>query len=97
MVPRLDNLLAAEIDVRRGPKPAVPLACAAVLRTTSSSPSTRANDIWDSQDSYGCGITPAITAGQIIEGFRTLISAAHARGIKVVGATILPFKRATNP
>ncbi len=50
------------------------------------------NDIWDSQDSYGCGTTPAVTAGQIIDGFRALIAAAHARGIRVIGATILPFK-----
>ena len=50
------------------------------------------NDIWDSQDSYGCGTTPAVTAAQIIDGFRALIVAAHARGIRVIGATILPFK-----
>jgi lysophospholipase L1-like esterase len=50
------------------------------------------NDIWDSQYSYGCGTTPAVTAGQIIDGFRTLIDAARARGIRVIGATILPFK-----
>jgi lysophospholipase L1-like esterase len=45
------------------------------------------NDIWDYQD-HGCGAT----AGQIIDGLRALIDAAHARGIRVVGATILPFK-----
>ena len=50
------------------------------------------NDIWDSQASYGCGTTPAVTAGQIIDGFRALIDAAHAHGIRVIGATILPFK-----
>ena len=50
------------------------------------------NDIWDSQDSHGCGTTPAVTAEQIIDGFRALIHAAHARGIRVIGATILPFK-----
>ena len=50
------------------------------------------NDIWDSQAAHGCGTTPAVTAAQIIDGFRALIHAAHARGIKVVGATILPFK-----
>jgi lysophospholipase L1-like esterase len=49
------------------------------------------NDIWDFQD-HGCGATPAITAAQLIDGFRTLIQAAHARGVRVVGATILPFK-----
>ena len=50
------------------------------------------NDIWDSQASHGCGTTPAVTAGQIIDGFRALIDAAHAHGIRVIGATILPFK-----
>ncbi|HEY7014477.1 MAG TPA: GDSL-type esterase/lipase family protein [Streptosporangiaceae bacterium] len=49
------------------------------------------NDIWDYQD-HGCGTTPAVTAAQIIDGLRVLIRAAHARGIRVVGATILPFK-----
>jgi lysophospholipase L1-like esterase len=49
------------------------------------------NDIWDYQD-HGCGATPAVTATQLIDGFRALIQAAHARGIRVVGATILPFK-----
>ena len=57
------------------------------------------NDIWDSQAAHGCGTltTPAVTAGQIIDGFRALIQAAHARGIRVVGATILPFKADFEP
>ena len=55
------------------------------------------NDIWDSQASHGCGTTPAVTAGQIIDGFRALIHAAHARGIRVIGATILPFKADVEP
>jgi lysophospholipase L1-like esterase len=54
------------------------------------------NDIWDYQD-HGCGTTPVITARQIIDGLRGLIHAAHARGIKVVGATILPFKANFEP
>ena len=33
-----------------------------------------------------------VTAGQLIAGYRTLIRAAHARGIRIVGATITPFK-----
>jgi lysophospholipase L1-like esterase len=49
------------------------------------------NDIWDYQD-HGCGATPAITAQQIIDGYRALIRAAHARGVRVIGATMLPFK-----
>ena len=57
------------------------------------------NDIWDSQAAHGCGnmTTPAVTAGQIIDGYRALIQAAHARGIGVVGATILPFKADYEP
>jgi lysophospholipase L1-like esterase len=55
------------------------------------------NDIWDSQASHGCGTTPAVTAGQIIDGFQALIHAAHARGIRVIGATILPFKADVEP
>jgi lysophospholipase L1-like esterase len=52
-----------------------------------------ANDIWDSEGPYGgCGETPRVTADQIIDGYITLIRAAHARGIRVIGATITPFK-----
>jgi lysophospholipase L1-like esterase len=35
---------------------------------------------------------PAVTAEQIIEGHRALIRAARARGVKVIGGTIVPFK-----
>ena len=37
---------------------------------------------------------PDVSAEQLIVGYRDLIERAHARGIKVVGATILPFKGA---
>jgi lysophospholipase L1-like esterase len=37
------------------------------------------------------------TAAQLIDGHRTLIRAAHARGVKVIGATILPFKGTIYP
>lgn len=52
------------------------------------------NDIWDSQANHNCGTktTPVVTARQIIGGYRALIRAAHARGIRVIGATMLPFK-----
>ena len=50
------------------------------------------NDIWDSRNIPACGITPAVTARQLISGYQALIRAAHARGIRVIGATILPFK-----
>lgn len=35
---------------------------------------------------------PVVTADQMIEGYRRLIRAAHARGLKIIGATLLPFK-----
>lgn len=35
---------------------------------------------------------PVVTAEQIIAGHRELIRLAHARGIRVVGGTIMPFK-----
>jgi lysophospholipase L1-like esterase len=54
------------------------------------------NDIWDYQD-HGCGTTPAVTAGQIIAGLEAVIRAAHARGIAVMGGTILPFKADFEP
>jgi lysophospholipase L1-like esterase len=51
------------------------------------------NDIWDSEGNYGnCGQTPRITADQLIAGYQTLIRAAHARGVRIIGATIPPFK-----
>ncbi|MFC0601742.1 SGNH/GDSL hydrolase family protein [Streptomyces palmae] len=37
---------------------------------------------------------PQIGAEQVIAGYRELIERAHARGIRVVGGTILPFKGA---
>jgi lysophospholipase L1-like esterase len=52
-----------------------------------------ANDIWDSEGPYGgCGETPRVTADQLINAYTTLIHAAHARGLRVIGATITPFK-----
>jgi lysophospholipase L1-like esterase len=38
------------------------------------------------------GARPVVTADQLIEGFRSLIRAAHRRGVTIVGCTILPFK-----
>lgn len=57
------------------------------------------NDLWDSQANHNCGtsLTPAVTAQQTVSGYQTLISQAHARGIRVVGATILPFKAIYEP
>jgi lysophospholipase L1-like esterase len=35
---------------------------------------------------------PNLTAAQLIEGHRTLIRAAHAHGVRIVGGTVTPFK-----
>jgi lysophospholipase L1-like esterase len=37
---------------------------------------------------------PGISAAQIIAGYRQLIAAAHARGLRIFGATLLPFQGA---
>lgn len=40
-----------------------------------------------------CGAAhPDLTAAELIEGFRDLIHLAHSRGIRIIGATVLPFK-----
>ncbi|MFG2133535.1 SGNH/GDSL hydrolase family protein [Streptomyces sp. NPDC048751] len=57
-----------------------------------------ANDIGAPQMGDPCmGSAPAVTAGQIIEAHKQLIRAAHAHGVKAVGATILPMKGALFP
>ncbi|WP_022677982.1 SGNH/GDSL hydrolase family protein, partial [Novosphingobium sp. B-7] len=47
------------------------------------------NDIgwWNKPDSD-------VTAAQVIEAYRQIVTRAHARGVKVIGATILPYKGA---
>jgi lysophospholipase L1-like esterase len=50
------------------------------------------NDIWDSEGNFGCGVTARVAADQLIAGYKTLIAAAHARGVRVIGVTITPFK-----
>src|SRR5262249_50920228 len=35
---------------------------------------------------------PDIPVPELIAGYRELIAQAHARGVKVIGATLLPFK-----
>ena len=57
------------------------------------------NDLWDSQQNHNCGTatTPPLTAPQLISAYQVLIRAAHARGIRVIGATILPFKASYEP
>jgi lysophospholipase L1-like esterase len=50
------------------------------------------NDIWDSEFNFGCGVTARVTADQLIAGYRSFIRAAHARGVRIVGATMTPFE-----
>ncbi|HMI24676.1 MAG TPA: GDSL-type esterase/lipase family protein [Streptosporangiaceae bacterium] len=67
-----------------------------VIRVSSGGSQVRvrlSNDIWDSEGKFGgCGQTPRVTADQLIAGYQTLIRAAHARGVRIIGATIIPFK-----
>jgi lysophospholipase L1-like esterase len=51
------------------------------------------NDIWMSDaDGFSClEPNPAVTADDLIRGYRALIGAAHHRGIQVVGGTLLPY------
>ena len=37
---------------------------------------------------------PALTAEQLIDGHRELIRAARARGVRIIGGTVTPFKGA---
>ncbi|WP_030396175.1 SGNH/GDSL hydrolase family protein [Kitasatospora purpeofusca] len=51
------------------------------------------NDILRSGDQI-CGVDrddPPVTLQRLIDAHRTLIRAAHARGVKAVGATLMPF------
>jgi len=53
------------------------------------------NDIGGSGRVRGDGTrSPTITYEQLVEGYRTIIARAHARKIKVIGLTILPYQGA---
>ncbi|GAA3893689.1 SGNH/GDSL hydrolase family protein [Saccharothrix violaceirubra] len=54
------------------------------------------NDIGFSEIDLGpCGLpNPRVTADEIIGGYRQIIAAAKAKGIRVVGGTLTPFKGA---
>lgn len=52
------------------------------------------NDI-QLHDDRMCGVDrddPPVTAQRLIDGYRTLIHAAHARNIKIIGGTLAPFQ-----
>ncbi|MCP2166293.1 Lysophospholipase L1 [Goodfellowiella coeruleoviolacea] len=56
------------------------------------------NDIGTPQMDDGCiRPNPRVTGQQLIEGYQELVRAAHARGVKIIGATILPLKGAKFP
>ncbi|MGW7051788.1 SGNH/GDSL hydrolase family protein [Streptomyces sp. NPDC054887] len=50
------------------------------------------NDIGGSGPTFPGGPTPEVSAERLIDGHRSLIRQAHAKGIKVVGATLTPIK-----
>ncbi|WP_043634519.1 SGNH/GDSL hydrolase family protein [Nonomuraea candida] len=51
------------------------------------------NDILFEQDPSACAApNPRVTAGELIDGHRALIRAARARGVRIVGGTLPPFK-----
>lgn len=53
------------------------------------------NDIGFSEFAFECTApNPKVTAAELIAGYRELAAQAHARGVRVVGATLLPFKGA---
>ncbi|UKY51804.1 SGNH/GDSL hydrolase family protein [Streptomyces inhibens] len=57
-----------------------------------------ANDLAQSQQDDPCTRNrPPVTAQQLIDGHRALVRAAHARGIKAIGVTILPLRSAVFP
>ena len=51
------------------------------------------NDIHSSEISFECFVpNPVVSVAQLIEGHRSLIRQAHARGVRVVGGTVMPYK-----
>ncbi|HLY56419.1 MAG TPA: GDSL-type esterase/lipase family protein [Stellaceae bacterium] len=44
------------------------------------------NDIWDPDPAHPVGVG----AAEIIAGYRRMIDAAHARGVRIIGGTLLP-------
>lgn len=50
------------------------------------------NDIIDSRCTADTDPRPAVTAAELIEGYRGMIRSAHARKVQIIGATITQFK-----
>jgi lysophospholipase L1-like esterase len=63
-------------------------------RDALGQPGVRTVIVLEGINDIGLGEGPEavpVTAPQLIDGHRKLIRAAHARGVKMIGATILPF------
>ncbi|MCX4981354.1 SGNH/GDSL hydrolase family protein [Streptomyces sp. NBC_00572] len=50
------------------------------------------NDIGGSTVTFPAAPTPDVSAAELIKGHRTLVRQAHAKGLKVIGATLTPVK-----
>lgn len=69
-------------------------------RDALGQPGVRTVIVLEGINDIGLGVGPeskAVTAEELIAGHRKLIRAAHARGVTMVGATILPFAGVTYP
>ncbi|GIE97529.1 SGNH/GDSL hydrolase family protein [Paractinoplanes rishiriensis] len=74
-------------------------ATARFTRDALDQPGVRTVIVLEGINDIGTGATAPqpLTAEALIEGHRTLIRAAHARGVRVMGATILPFAGTVYP
>lgn len=69
-------------------------------RDALDQPGVRTVIVLEGTNDLGLGVGPdsrAVTSEELIAGHRKLIRAAHARGVKMIGATILPFAGVTYP
>jgi lysophospholipase L1-like esterase len=71
-------------------------ATARFQRDVASQPDVRTVIVLEGINDIGSGTfdptAPPVTVQQLIDGHRTLIAAAHARGIKAIGATLTAIK-----
>jgi lysophospholipase L1-like esterase len=75
-------------------------ATARFARDALGQPGVRTVIVLEGVNDLGIGVGPTnepVTAQQLIDGHRSLIHAAHARGVRIIGATILPFAGVTYP
>jgi lysophospholipase L1-like esterase len=75
-------------------------ATARFARDALGQPGVRTVIVLEGINDIGLGVGAGgdpVTARQLIDGHRVLIRAAHQRGVRIVGATILPFAGVTYP